>query len=57
METYLLEHAADNRRRLVVYTGPIFSDLDPVYRGVGIPLRYFKVAVFIHEGELAQGPP
>ena len=42
-----------NRRRLVVFTGPIFSDLDPVYRGVDIPLRYFKVAAFIHEGELA----
>jgi endonuclease G len=53
METYLLEHAADNRRRLVVFTGPIFSDTDPVYRGVDIPLRYFKVAAFIHEGELA----
>ena len=53
METYLLEHAADNRRRLLVFTGPIFSDLDPVYRGVNSPLRYFKVAVFIHEGELA----
>jgi endonuclease G len=52
-ESYLLEHAADNRRRLVVFTGPIFSDLDPVYRGVDIPLRFFKVAVFIHEGELA----
>lgn len=53
MEQYLQEHAADNSRRLVVFTGPIFSDLDPVYRGVEIPLRYFKVAVFIHEGELA----
>ena len=53
MESYLLEHAADNRRRLVVFTGPIFSDVDPVCRGVDIPLRYFKVAVFIHEGELA----
>src|SRR5918994_890219 len=53
MEDYLQEHAADNRRRLVVFTGPIFSDLDPVYRGVDIPLRYFKVAVLIHEGELA----
>jgi endonuclease G len=53
MESYLLEQAADNRRRLVVFAGPIFSDADPVYRGVDIPLRYFKVAVFIHEGELA----
>ena len=53
MESYLLDHAADHNRRIVVFTGPIFSDLDPVYRGVGIPLRYFKVAAFIHEGELA----
>jgi endonuclease G len=53
METYLLEHAADNSRRLVVFTGPIFSETDPVYRGADIPLRYFKIAVFIHKGELA----
>lgn len=45
MESYLLDHGADNRRRLVVFSGPIFSDVDPVYRGVDIPLRYFKVAV------------
>jgi endonuclease G len=53
VEDYLQEHAAQYRSRLVVFTGPIFSDLDPVYRGVDIPLRFFKVAVFIHEGELA----
>jgi DNA/RNA endonuclease G (NUC1) len=53
LESYLLEHAAQYRSRLVVFTGPIFSALDPVYRGVDIPLRYFKVAAFIHEGELA----
>lgn len=53
MESYLLDHAAGHRRRVVVFTGPIFSDVDPVYRGVDIPLRFFKVAAFIHEGELA----
>jgi endonuclease G len=53
IESYLQEHAAQYRSRLVVFTGPIFSALDPVYRGVDIPVRYFKVAVFIHEGELA----
>jgi hypothetical protein len=37
----------------VVFTGPIFSDIDPVYLGADIPLRYFKIAVFIHQGELA----
>ncbi|MFF2318192.1 DNA/RNA non-specific endonuclease [Arthrobacter sp. NPDC058097] len=53
IESYLQEHAAQYRSRVVVFTGPIFSDHDPVYRGVDIPLRFFKVAVFIHEGELA----
>lgn len=35
LESYLLENAADNCRRLIVFTGPIFSDADPVYRGGG----------------------
>jgi DNA/RNA endonuclease G (NUC1) len=53
IEDYLQEHAAQYRSRVVVFTGPIFNELDPVYRGVDIPLRFFKVAAFIHEGELA----
>lgn len=53
LESYLQNHAADNGRRLVVFTGPIFSDVDPVYRGVEIPLRYFKVAAFLHQGDLS----
>ncbi|MCB5275532.1 hypothetical protein BJG92_03083 [Arthrobacter sp. SO5] len=53
LETYLLQNAADNGRRLIVFTGPIFSDIDPVYRGVQIPLRFFKVAVFLESGSLA----
>jgi DNA/RNA endonuclease G (NUC1) len=53
LESYLQEHAADYGRRLVVFTGPIFGDTDPVYRGVDIPLLFFKVAVFLQDGELA----
>ncbi|MEV7647829.1 DNA/RNA non-specific endonuclease [Arthrobacter sp. NPDC089319] len=53
LESYLQEHAAQYRDRIVVFTGPIFSGHDPMYRGVEIPLRFFKVAVFIHQGELA----
>jgi endonuclease G len=53
IETYLQEHAAQYRSRVVAFTGPVFSGIDPVYRGAQIPLRYFKVAVFIHQGELA----
>ncbi|WP_308159347.1 DNA/RNA non-specific endonuclease [Arthrobacter sp. ISL-65] len=50
IEDYLQQHAAQYRSRVVVFTGPIFSALDPVYRGVDIPLRFFKVAAFIPPG-------
>ncbi len=53
LESYLQENAADNSRRIVVFTGPMFGETDPVYRGVDIPLRFFKVAAFLHQGELA----
>ncbi|UKA68385.1 DNA/RNA non-specific endonuclease [Arthrobacter sp. FW306-05-C] len=46
LESYLQEHAADNSRRIVVFTGPIFGPTDPVCRGVDIPLKFFKVADF-----------
>ncbi|GAB3755865.1 hypothetical protein GCM10027591_04980 [Zhihengliuella somnathii] len=53
LETYLLDHAADHGRRLIVFTGPVFSGRDPAYRGITIPLMFFKVAAFLHEGRLA----
>ncbi|MBG6179990.1 DNA/RNA non-specific endonuclease [Arthrobacter sp. CAN_A1] len=53
LETYLLDNAADNGRRLIVFTGPIFAEDNPSYRGTDIPLRYFKVAAFLVDGELA----
>ncbi|MFE4227069.1 DNA/RNA non-specific endonuclease [Arthrobacter sp. NPDC056886] len=53
LESCLQDNAADNSRRLVVFTGPIFGDTDPVYRGVQIPLKFFKAAAFMHHGSLA----
>lgn len=53
LESYLQENAADNSRRITVFTGPIFDPTDPVYRGVDIPLKFFKVAAFLYQGELA----
>lgn len=53
LETYLLESAADFDRRIVVLTGPVLDADDPPYRGVRIPLRFWKVAGFLLDGELA----
>ncbi|MCF6525092.1 DNA/RNA non-specific endonuclease [Streptomyces sp. JJ36] len=53
LENHLLEHAARFDRKLVVHTGPVLLDDDPVYRGVQIPLRFWKAVAFLDRGELA----
>jgi endonuclease G len=47
LENYLLDNAATYDRRLVVFTGPVFDRSDPTYRGVQLPLRFYKVAAFV----------
>ncbi|QIK10382.1 DNA/RNA non-specific endonuclease [Streptomyces sp. ID38640] len=53
LENYLLDHAADFDRKLAVLTGPVLHDSDPPYRGVQVPLRFWKVAAFLQDGALA----
>jgi len=45
LEDYLLGKAANESQRMSVFTGPVFTNSDPVYRGVAIPRRFWKVAV------------
>ncbi|WP_244943562.1 DNA/RNA non-specific endonuclease [Streptomyces inhibens] len=53
LENYLLDNAARFDRKLAVLTGPVLHDSDPPYRGVQVPLRFWKVAAFIQDGALA----
>ncbi|MFG2334340.1 DNA/RNA non-specific endonuclease [Streptomyces sp. NPDC048604] len=53
LEHHLLDHPAVFDRRLVVLTGPVLQDSDPPYRGVQVPLRFWKVAAFMLDGALA----
>ena len=60
LEQFLLEqHAKPDKRRLMVITGPLFSDGDPIYRNdkmdysVRCPLKFWKVCVLIR----ADGTP
>ncbi|NYI04605.1 DNA/RNA non-specific endonuclease [Allostreptomyces psammosilenae] len=53
LENFLLDHAARFDRRLVVHSGPVLRDTDPLYRGVRIPLHFWKVAAFRQDGALA----
>jgi endonuclease G len=45
LEDYLLDKASGERKRMVVFTRPVLALTDPVYRGVQIPLKFWKVAV------------
>ncbi|QCB92616.1 DNA/RNA non-specific endonuclease [Cellulomonas shaoxiangyii] len=46
LEDHVLGHAAAQRLRLTVLTGPVLADDDPVYRGIALPRRYWKVVAW-----------
>ncbi len=54
LEDYALENADQDDMRICVFTGPIFTDDDPEYFGVKVPIRFWKVIAFVHDetGEL-----
>lgn len=47
IENYLLNQAQDEKLRLTIFTGPVFDAKDPLYRGVRLPLRFWKIAAYI----------
>ncbi|MER5929170.1 DNA/RNA non-specific endonuclease [Streptomyces sp. NPDC002054] len=53
LENHLLDHAAQFDRKLSVMTGPVLHDSDPPYRGIQVPMRFWKVAAFLQDGRLA----
>ncbi|WP_196804591.1 DNA/RNA non-specific endonuclease [Cellulomonas sp. URHD0024] len=46
LEDHMLTYASTYLLRLSVFTGPVLAEDDPVYRGVGIPRRFWKVAAW-----------
>ncbi|WP_199421972.1 DNA/RNA non-specific endonuclease [Actinotalea solisilvae] len=52
LEDYVLEHADRTDTRLSVLSGPVLADDDPEYRGVLLPRRFWKVAVWAREDGL-----
>ena len=46
VEDHVLDYARAYRQRISVFTGPIFDPGDPVYRGLAIPRRFWKIAAW-----------
>ncbi|WP_235565743.1 DNA/RNA non-specific endonuclease [Microbacterium sp. Root166] len=52
LEDHVLHYADTTDQRISVFTAPVLDPGDPVYRGVGIPRRFYKVAAWVTEGGL-----
>lgn len=54
VETYVLRNAFTMRQRISVFAGPVFDDdYDVAYReGILVPMRFWKIACWVEEGEL-----
>ena len=53
LEDYVLQNAGTFDRKLAVFAGPVLDPDDPPYRGIQIPLRFWKVVAFVQDGALA----
>ena len=47
LEDHVLRYADTTDQRVSVFTGPMLADADPPYRGIRIPLRFWKVAAWV----------
>jgi len=46
IENFVTDIASKRKVRATVFTGPVLQRDDPVYRGVQIPQRFWKIAIF-----------
>lgn len=49
LEDYALQNARQDDMKISVFTGPIHEKTDPIYFGVKIPVRFWKIIAFIHD--------
>lgn len=48
LEDHVLRYADATAQRISVFTAPVLAGDDPLYRGIRIPRRYFKVVTWVH---------
>ena len=53
LEDHVLEYARVHEQRLSVFTAPVLAAGDPAYRGIRVPLRFWKIVAWRTGDELA----
>lgn len=51
LEDHVLQYAEATDQRVSVFTGPVFRTDDPVYRGIRIPRRFWKIAAWAESAD------
>lgn len=46
LENYIYSKAEVLDRKITVFTGPVFDDMDPLYKGVRLPLAFWKIIAY-----------
>lgn len=47
IENFLLGQAQQEKKRLTIFTGPVLTEEDRLYRGVRLPVHFWKIAAFV----------
>lgn len=53
LEDHVLAYAESTSQRISVFTAPVLDEHDPPYRGIRIPLRFWKIAAWLGPDGLA----
>lgn len=53
LEDHVMSYAETTEQRLSVFTAPVLAEDDPPYRGIRVPLRFWKIAAWASSGSLA----
>ena len=49
LENFILGRADARGRKVTVFTGPVMDEGDPLYRGVRLPLAFWKIIAYVKE--------
>ena len=52
IENYVLRNAVDEKAKICCFTGPVFRNNDPAWRGIRVPLKFWKIVVWPKDGKL-----
>ncbi|ELR96272.1 DNA/RNA non-specific endonuclease [Gloeocapsa sp. PCC 73106] len=51
LENYILNSANARNQKITLFTGPVLDEKDPLYKGIRLPLSFWKLLVYVHDND------